>query len=215
MPHDLVKAADTRAWLEKARMDLRSVVPAGAALLLVAALGSRLNAQTVTGVVLDAETERTVFGASVRVLDSTAHPIALVVTDSVGSYAVTLPAPGRYSFEVRAWGYEPAEVITHDLQGGERLILWLRRAAQQGSGDGLLGVVVDDNPRRPVPDAAVLLLDAHGYRTVVTPVFEVRSGQALNVEVRVSRQVAALLDPYNEMDLEHLERFRLPEIGSP
>ncbi len=92
----------------------RLVLPLAAAALLGA---SPAAAQLVRGSVIDNSTFLAVVGAGVTALDSAGKPVASTLSDSLGAFALRLPAPGTYRLRSSALGYRRGGSARVDLAG--------------------------------------------------------------------------------------------------
>jgi len=75
------------------------------ALLALVLAASRLEAQALTGVVLDSSLKTPVVGARLVLLDSLGAALAVVVTGSDGKFSFNLPRTGQYRLLVSRIGY--------------------------------------------------------------------------------------------------------------
>lgn len=78
-----------------------------------------LGAQAVTGRVLDGETDSTVAGATVTLLDLGGRALRQAVSSADGEFHLALPAPGRYRVRAQAIGYAPTTSPSLDLTDGD------------------------------------------------------------------------------------------------
>lgn len=85
---------------------------------ILCTLQGPLVGQELRGRVLEADGERTVAGALVRLIDTAGGVEALAVSDSSGVYRLSTPGPGDYRLTVEAYGYAPFR--SHLLGVGER-----------------------------------------------------------------------------------------------
>lgn len=131
-------------------------------LSLICCLGPPLDAQVIHATAVDRDTGYPISNASVCVVDSRGAIAAHAFTDSTGSYAVGVPAAGRYALQVRAWGYEPRELGWLDVSVDVPLDLRLYLAPMVEEELRLRGVVMNDSTRAPIGDASLLLLDDMG-----------------------------------------------------
>lgn len=104
--------------------------PLSAFLLLSLALVSGVQAQEVTGRVLDGATEEPIATAEVALLAETGEPVALAVTDSAGWFRLRSAQPGVYRLEALGPGYEPLTVDSLRVDSGEGVAVELRLGAR-------------------------------------------------------------------------------------
>lgn len=82
-------------------------------------------AQVIRGTVLEAGTRKPIIAAEV-VLHTPAGELqtrALVVTDTLGTFRLTAPAPGRYALQVRRLGYATHTTAEFEVEKDEVLVL--------------------------------------------------------------------------------------------
>ena len=93
------------------------------AISLAALAGSlavaQLHAQTVRGVLTEQEAERPVSGAVVSLLDEGGALRSAALSDSIGSYTLPAPVPGRYRVRAERVGYASTTSPVLELAAGE------------------------------------------------------------------------------------------------
>lgn len=82
-------------------MRIRSFLPA----LLLALAPARIDAQVVTGFLLEAETRAPIEGALVSLLEGERR-VTIVFTDGNGAFALRAPSPGRYRLRAERIGFD-------------------------------------------------------------------------------------------------------------
>ncbi|MGW0086461.1 MFS transporter [Streptomyces sp. NPDC003393] len=101
-------------------------------------------------------TGRPLAHATLTLVDQCGHQRDLARSDEDGTYGLTAPEPGAYTLVVSAEGHRPrAERV---VVGGEPVFSEITLA---GAG-GVHGTVRHEHTGRPVPDARVTLVSAHG-----------------------------------------------------
>jgi hypothetical protein len=87
-----------------------------AALALAACTAGSLEAQAVTGRVVDVDGDTAVSGVAVSLADSAGDVHVTVVTDSLGGFTLPVAVPGRYTLRTRHIAFRP--VVTRPLAVG-------------------------------------------------------------------------------------------------
>ena len=90
-------------------------LPYAACVLLLFALPPRLNAQSVTGIVLDAQTGEPVDGAFAVLVDRSDTSHAATTTNVRGEFALVPPRPGVYFVQVFGAGYQDVQLGPIDV----------------------------------------------------------------------------------------------------
>ncbi|MGH7481616.1 MAG: carboxypeptidase regulatory-like domain-containing protein [Longimicrobiales bacterium] len=102
-----------------------SLLPALLAFSPVAA-----SAQTIVGVVVEAETERPIVGAFVSLLDAGGQARRGALTDAVGRFTFRLDSPGRYGLRVEQIGRRTTTVAPFLVGDGETVSHTVRAAPE-------------------------------------------------------------------------------------
>ena len=66
------------------------------------------NLQTIKGAISDKQSQQTIFGATIQILDS--NPLKISKTDAYGNYKISDVAPGRYTLRISYSGYKEATI---------------------------------------------------------------------------------------------------------
>jgi hypothetical protein len=106
----------------RTRPSLRSVLRFSAfalALLAAPALTAPLNAQTVSGRLIDSESRLPVSNGTVSLLDTLGIAVARVLTDPEGHFTLRAPGPGRYRLRGSGFGYRGGLEPRFDLERGQ------------------------------------------------------------------------------------------------
>ncbi len=98
-----------------------------AALALLPGPGRAQN-QYITGRVLDDESEQPLEGVHLALLDSAGVQRADALSDSVGTFALTVPRPGKWWVSAGIIGHSAVRSEPLDLELGERVTLEVRMA---------------------------------------------------------------------------------------
>ncbi len=193
------------------------------ALAVCTTLVAPVEAQNVTGTVIDDMTQQPLGEATVRLLVGAADAPATAQTDTSGLFSLGLPEASTYTLRVAAPGYETVMFGNLALSAGQFLKIFLQPAAP---GAAVGGVVLDDSTGRALPRISVMLLDPEGkvrsrtisdssgsyslvvpgpgtyslrsdagiHGAIVTPPFRIEEGKNPDVELRVSQREVTQLE---------------------
>ena len=92
---------------------------------------ARAEAQTVEGRVWDAQSDRTLANAVLRLVDTDGDSRAATTADSTGHYRISVPGPGRYRVQAEHLGYRPyqsGELTFEDGQQVRSLVIEMQPA---------------------------------------------------------------------------------------
>jgi hypothetical protein len=90
------------------------------------ALGAtRLDAQTLRGVLRNGESKAPVASALVSILDGEGKLVRIVTADDKGHFSIALPQPGLYALDVRHIGYSPLATTAAQLNAGDTVTVTL------------------------------------------------------------------------------------------
>lgn len=92
-------------------------------LAFAAALTDPLPAQSVRGRLIEDGSDKSIAGASLRMLDETNNVVARTVTDSTGGFLLEARAAGRYKLAVDAEGYRGTVTPAFSLEEGTQIIV--------------------------------------------------------------------------------------------
>ena len=81
-------------------------------------LPSAVEAQAVRGRIVDAENDRPVADAVVRLLSPAGEAVRAAAADSTGLYLIAVPEPGVWRLRAEAMAYEPAQSSPFEVRAG-------------------------------------------------------------------------------------------------
>lgn len=96
--------------------------------VLILFASDALGAQSISGHVLDFETDEPVTAATVVLLDHQGTALRGVLTDSAGAFRLAIPATGRYRLQAERIGYQTVASPPMDVAAGDALTVELRMA---------------------------------------------------------------------------------------
>jgi len=94
--------------------------------LMVTFLAQTAEAQTIRGVVYEADSVRAVAGAQVRLLDQADEILRVAGTDTLGAFELEAPGPGWLRLGVEVFGYAPTQTSDFFIAVGDSLTLEIR-----------------------------------------------------------------------------------------
>jgi len=94
----------------------------GILVMVVLITPSVANAQRVRGLVVESGTNEPLYGAIIVLLDSTNAQVAGAITDSLGRFTLTAPAPGHYALRANRIGFRSTRSESFALAAGQTLV---------------------------------------------------------------------------------------------
>jgi protocatechuate 3,4-dioxygenase beta subunit len=88
---------------------------------LVLGASSRAHAQVVHGLVVESGSRQPLYGSIIVLLDSANTQLAGAITDSLGRFTLTAPAPGRYTLRANRIGFRSTRSEPFTLAAGQTL----------------------------------------------------------------------------------------------
>jgi Carboxypeptidase regulatory-like domain len=126
------------------------VIGLAVAILVVPQL---LEAQVITGVIVDAASGQRLADASITLLDKKGKLVAGRLSEPDGSYSIPAPGPGKYTLRSGGYGYMPWDSPEIELAEGETIEFPVQ-LMKEGTGAGL-----EAFERRRLAGVGLFLLD--------------------------------------------------------